>query len=821
MRPTPSGESLPSVKPRSRKSSVADHLAAHSNPSSHVPTTFFLRSEDDLERSMQDTGSVELVEERGSSSTFGVQSLADTLEAAFGQADSALETRLDSESTGIGGDKGGKLHISSELPEALSREDGSTRPSPGRKHKKQTHRTLSYPLTPLNAEAQSPLPPSAMPSTPKSVSLQSLKLSDDESSMDDSASQAIASSVETDDESDNDDAAKTEQGASGSFPQLVMPSIQMPTRRPFTTKGKSMGRLKILVAGAQGVGKTSLIRSIVQQCEDIVHVDPFDPNDPIPNPTVSRASSRKSKDEPVGTTRITEIHASTKSYPHWWSELDDGKTLRRRKSTTDAILERNICFIDTPGFNKGPSNAGTGRFITDYIESLLHQDISVSSMNDTDLLAIMSGGGGVQVDLIIYLLMPSHDISKDLEFMQRLSELTNLIPVIAKSDTLSASEMVAVKTSVLAQLQTTSIKPFLFGRAIENALLDVQGLFASAPSRSSDPVGSAASPRMGQYPFSNPTFPYAISSLPGPDADNMDASALMSPDYVQPLLHSELGALVDQVFQNDSIAWLRHSAAKKLLIWKRQKKLSGLSILPQGPGFQSNNVAGSPVGLHGASSNSLGSPSLFSVTSPSGVLVPRATSPFSLSDLRSNLQSPFPASSPSLSHTIPEGEGPTGFSLTRYNHVTTGDERFADIRMAKWATDLQQSLRNERERYEETARNERARWLLERVGEEVKNGNIVTSPGGSPRAEWAVVQHGKAKDSSGMSRYGKAGHLDSRDPLGLCDFSDEVRKRGFILVKVLGGVSVLGAIMVATIKACGLEANLPEGGLWVWLRGGE
>jgi len=39
---------------------------------------------------------------------------------------------------------------------------------------------------------------------------------------------------------------------SGSAPQLVMPSIKMPSRRPFTDEGKSMGRLKIMVAGDSG-----------------------------------------------------------------------------------------------------------------------------------------------------------------------------------------------------------------------------------------------------------------------------------------------------------------------------------------------------------------------------------------------------------------------------------------------------------------------------------------------------------------------------------------------------------------------------------------
>jgi hypothetical protein len=37
-----------------------------------------------------------------------------------------------------------------------------------------------------------------------------------------------------------------------SVPQLIMPSIKMPSRRPFTENGKGIGRFKVLVAGATG-----------------------------------------------------------------------------------------------------------------------------------------------------------------------------------------------------------------------------------------------------------------------------------------------------------------------------------------------------------------------------------------------------------------------------------------------------------------------------------------------------------------------------------------------------------------------------------------
>jgi hypothetical protein len=148
------------------------------------------------------------------------------------------------------------------------------------------------------------------------------------------------------------------------------------------------------------------------------------------------------------------------------------------------------------------------------------------------------------------------------------------------------------------------------------------------------------------------------------------------------------------------------------------------------------------------------------------------------------------------------------------------EERLAQVRLAKWASDLQRSLRNERERFEELQRGERAKWLIERVGEEVRDGSIVSSPP-EGRANWAVVRHESEKRAGGArTRYGRQGRVDTRDPLGLCDFTDEVRRRGVVVLKVLGGMGVLGAVAVAVVKVCGIDAGLPEGGVWNWIVGG-
>jgi hypothetical protein len=106
-----------------------------------------------------------------------------------------------------------------------------------------------------------------------------------------------------------------------------------------------------------GIGKTSLIKAIVQSCEDIVHVDPLT-TATMAIPERRKGSKSKSRGgirESLTTTEITEIYASTKAYPSWWSDLEESRVLRRRKSMGDSILERNLCFVDTPGYGNKTS----------------------------------------------------------------------------------------------------------------------------------------------------------------------------------------------------------------------------------------------------------------------------------------------------------------------------------------------------------------------------------------------------------------------------------------------------------------------------------
>lgn len=99
---------------------------------------------------------------------------------------------------------------------------------------------------------------------------------------------------------------------------------------------------------------------------------------------------------------IAEVFASTKPYPSWWSDVEETKVLRRRKSSGDSVLERNLCFVDTPGYGTGMSKLETIDSVIDYAEEQLKRSFSPST-GDGDIVGLMSGDGGSQVDVVLYL----------------------------------------------------------------------------------------------------------------------------------------------------------------------------------------------------------------------------------------------------------------------------------------------------------------------------------------------------------------------------------------------------------------------------------
>ncbi|KAL3459854.1 hypothetical protein BJX64DRAFT_290851 [Aspergillus heterothallicus] len=702
MRPVPEV-----ATPRSRKSSLEQQQWI--DPRTTAPSTFFL-----ARSPRSDNSELPAVEsENTRDSMYGVQSFDDSLSSITSVAASQPEQRDSStatlpvsisaspvppqlqeqqhEASNIDQGREGDFYISEARLKSTVKELDIGRPF------SLSNLTSPRPLTPLNLfNADDPL---SLPSSPKSFTNQSTRNLDDISITDELGSQVIAPSEE------DEDSQPTLNPSTDSMSQLIMPSIAMPSRRPFTERGRAFGRVKLLFAGAPSSGKTSLIKSIVQICQDIVHVDPLD--EPAYIVSLSH-SSRSARSTPA---LVSEILASSKPYPTWWSDLEDSRVLRRRKSMGDVILERNICFVDTPG-RRLSSQIGQLDAVVQYMNQQLFRATAAPDCSNADFQNMMAGNGGSQVDAILYLI--SNDtLSSDIDGIRKLSSWTNVIPVISKSDLLTEEQISRLKSTFHEKAQAVSLKPF-------HLFKDSSALWS----------------------------PFAVSSAKSNDDSIMDASTLMSPEYVQPLVVSELASLVERLFDRENMAWIRHSAAKKLaqrqrdLLARRQNPLQS-SELP----FASNHYGIAP-----------------------------------------------------------------SYTLARISDYSRHEEKRAQIQLAKWASDLQQSLQNERERYAALARGERAIWLTERLGECVVDGSLIPMTQ-TPGFCGLRVSSGKAnggvlvRTQNGQSVEYRIASISPLDPLGVVRWSEDLKQRGWAIVQIVGSFGLVGGLALWLAKTWGLSSR--------------
>ena len=219
-----------------------EHTALPATPDPLRPTSFFLASEETVEKSTSS--------EPGVDSTFGVRSLQET---TGGLADGDLRKShvLENDANEADGESGRRRSTLKLRPvledcnvqslEARS-VSNTANSSPRRLLRRSSPPSTSQSLASLSQVSQEL--GSSLSSSPKSISNRSFRPSDADSG--DGASQALASS---------EDEAEVPPELGDSAPQLIMPSIRIPSRRPFTDRGKQIGRLKILIAGDSGKKK--------------------------------------------------------------------------------------------------------------------------------------------------------------------------------------------------------------------------------------------------------------------------------------------------------------------------------------------------------------------------------------------------------------------------------------------------------------------------------------------------------------------------------------------------------------------------------------
>ncbi|KAI5266190.1 hypothetical protein E4T47_08322 [Aureobasidium subglaciale] len=704
--------------PRTKKQPCTDAGTAAVPGYAQSPTTFFLRSERDMKKAQAEENDTQ----EDQDNDYGVQSLDETLEAAFAPRSPELSSSPSITASGKKRKLGNPVHpkiaaaaqriISSEGRSSSRKSSISSRvprpltPSPTRRHiRSESLTSLGRSFTPLRTSDTS---------TPQSPSVKSVRLSDEEGSIiDDTASQALHSSSEDEDVFADDTLVEPASATlpQSSIPQLIMPSISMPARRPFTERGKRIPRLRIMVAGPSGIGKTSLIKSIVQVCEDIVHVDPVVTVDQSPAATTNMHE-------------IHETHASTKSYPAWWSEIEQGRGLRRRKSMGDSILERNICLVDTPGWVLSGASGQEDMIKTidtiyEHLEASVRRNTMTGELSDMDLLSVLSGSGGFQVDALLYMFHPK------IEILQRLSSLTNIVPVIGRADTCTGDNLKDAKTAIRTSLEASGVRTFTLQTTnAEDALMQ---------------------------------SPFAVSSMSSEDDETMDASVLMSSEYVQPLVSSDLTQLVERLFDPDNAQWLRHCAVKKCIQWRREYLKTSFDSHKR----ELRELALERLGCLHPNGHDVAPSSISSVlSSPSGYLMPQTTTP----SQRGTSPTPF--------RLVPAAALGT---TSQYDFGGRMDPRNldrTDTQLPEWAHHLKIALDMEyQERKQPTTG--------------VHDRHNATS---------ALVKSGHQRSSS--TRASELDSFDHKDPLGLLALGQRFNVSGWTMLPVVGGCGAVATMLL-------------------------
>ncbi|XP_018009991.1 septin-7 isoform X3 [Hyalella azteca] len=131
--------------------------------------------------------------------------------------------------------------------------------------------------------------------------------------------------------------------------------------------------------------------------------------------------------------------------------------------TTKVLLKENavnlmLTVVDTPGFGDAVDNSDCWQPVIDYVESKYEEYLNAESKVNRKSIS------DNRVHCCLYFIAPSgHGLkSLDIEFMRRLHDKVNIIPVIAKADTLTPEECQHFKKQIINEIHQHKIKIYEF-----------------------------------------------------------------------------------------------------------------------------------------------------------------------------------------------------------------------------------------------------------------------------------------------------------------------------------------------------------------------
>lgn len=70
-------------------------------------------------------------------------------------------------------------------------------------------------------------------------------------------------------------------------------------------------------------------------------------------------------------------------------------------------MERNVCFVDTPGYGRTLSMTEGIESVVQYVKAQLAKGTSFATIGEDELVSMLSGKGGTQVDVALYMIAQS------------------------------------------------------------------------------------------------------------------------------------------------------------------------------------------------------------------------------------------------------------------------------------------------------------------------------------------------------------------------------------------------------------------------------
>jgi len=132
--------------------------------------------------------------------------------------------------------------------------------------------------------------------------------------------------------------------------------------------------------------------------------------------------------------------------------------------TCRTLLKENgvnltLTIVDTPGFGDAVDNSNCWQPIIEYIESRYEEYLNAESRVNRKTQSL-----DTRIHCCLYFIAPSgHGLKPlDVEFMQRLHDKVNIIPVIAKADTMTPEECSHFKKQILNEVAQHKIKIYEF-----------------------------------------------------------------------------------------------------------------------------------------------------------------------------------------------------------------------------------------------------------------------------------------------------------------------------------------------------------------------